>query len=282
MDQTAQDELIASLRAGDPDRLYVALFASGQQRERLLGLFAFNLEVASTRERVSETMLGQIRLQWWRDALEEIRRGEPRRHPIVEALAEWMPEAGDKAFEMAHALIDAREADLEEQPFESMEQLLSYASDTSANLLRLALLANDVTDAAAHEAAGHAGIAYALAGIIRAVPFLGAQGRVLLPGQVLAAHGIADARQSIGRRDPDKLKAALGQIATLADTHLSEAVCPRGLRAAARPVQLHAGLARLYLHRIRQAEFDLADPRMDPGSGARIMTLLKTRLLVWK
>lgn len=279
MDQTTQDELIASLRTGDPDRLYISLFASGQKRERLLSLFAFNLEVASTRERVSEIMLGQIRLQWWRDALEEIRRREPRRHPVVEALAEWLPDAGDQAFELANALIDAREADLEEQPFETMDQLRSYASDTSANLLRLTLLANGVTDTSAHEGAAHAGIAYALAGIIRAVPFLGARGRVLLPGQLLAEHGIADARQSLGRRDPDKLKAVLGQITSLAEDHLTKARCPRTLKKAARPAQLHAGLARLYLGRIRKSGFNLADPRMDPGPAARILTLMKARLV---
>ncbi len=146
-----------------------------------MSLFAFNLEIASTRERVSETMLGQIRLQWWRDALEEIRRGEPRRHPVVEAMAEWIPDAGNKAFDLANAMIDAREADLEEQPFETMAQLVSYASDTSANLLHLALLAEGITDEAGHNKASNAGIAYALTGIIRAVPFLGARAGCCFP-----------------------------------------------------------------------------------------------------
>lgn len=279
MDQATQDELIANLRAGDPDRLYIALFASGKARERLLSLFAFNLEIASTRERVSETMLGQIRLQWWRDALEEIRRGEPRRHPVVAAMAEWIPDAGNKAFDLANAMIDAREADLEEQPFETMAQLVSYASDTSANLLHLALLAEGITDEAGHNKASNAGIAYALTGIIRAVPFLGAQGRVLLPGQLLAAHGIADARQSLGQRDPDKLRNALQQIASRAETHLKEVGHQRGSSVATRPFILHAALAQLYLARIRKSGFDLSDPRMDPGPARRILTLLKTRLV---
>lgn len=279
MDQSTHDELIASLRGSDPDRLYVALFASGATRERLLSLFAFNLEIASTRERVSETMLGQIRLQWWRDALEEIRSGEPRRHPVVEALAEWMRGADQSVFGLAHAMIDAREADLEDQPFETMAQLVSYASDTSANLLHLALHAEGITDGKAHEAADHAGIAYALAGIIRAVPFLGAQGRVLLPGRLLAESGIADARQSLGRRDPEKLKAALGQIGDLAGTHLSMAKKVRGLPASARSVILHRALGGLYLKRLARAKFDLSDPRLDPSPAARIMTLTKARLI---
>jgi NADH dehydrogenase [ubiquinone] 1 alpha subcomplex assembly factor 6 len=281
VDQAIQDELITSLRAGDPDRLYMALFTSGQIRSRLLGLFAFNLEVASTRERISEAMLGQIRLQWWRDALDEIRRNEPRRHPVVEALATWMPDAGDATFDLASSLIDAREADLEDAPFETVEQLKAYAEATSSNLIRLTLLALGIKDGPAHEAAVPAGRAYALTGIIRAVPFLGAQGRVMLPASLLAEHGIMDARQSIGRRDPEKLKAVLQKLGSLAADDLAEARHIRGVPRAAKPALQAAALAQLYLNKIERADFDLSDPRMDPGPSARIVTLMKARLFGW-
>ncbi|WP_417513271.1 phytoene/squalene synthase family protein [Minwuia sp.] len=276
---TQTGELIEELRAKDPDRLYTALFASGAARDRLIGLYGFNLEVASTRERVSEPMLGQIRLQWWRDALAEIRNGNPRRHPVVESLATWMPQAGNAAFDLASRLIDAREADMDEAPFETVDQLLAYAEATSSNLMRLALIALDVTTGPAHETALPAGRAYALAGIIRAVPFHGVQGRVLLPGQLLASHGIMDARQSLGRRDPEKLKAVLTALADIADRSVSDARQVRGLPGAARPALLPLALARLYLRRLRKADFDLSDPGLDPGNAARIATIFRARWL---
>jgi len=54
---------------------------------RCFALYAFNYEVARVRESVSEPMLGQIRLQWWRENIAAAFAGEaPRDHPIVAAL----------------------------------------------------------------------------------------------------------------------------------------------------------------------------------------------------
>ncbi|ANK81226.1 MAG: hypothetical protein TEF_10800 [Rhizobiales bacterium NRL2] len=274
------DELIADLRRQDPDRLYIALFAPPALRERLIGLHAFNLEVAATRERVSEPMLGQIRLQWWRDALGEIRRGdEPRRHPVVQSLTAWMPAAGDTAFDLAMELVNARERDLEDAPFATVNDLSAYAEATSSNLVRLGLLAAGVTETAAHDAALAAGRAYALAGLVRAVPFHGAQGRVMLPVELLARHGIADARQSIGRRDPGKLKSVLTELAEIAERDLASARALRSLPKASRAPLLVLPLARLYLKRLRRARFDLSEPRIDPGNAARIAALWRARFL---
>ncbi len=270
----ADDELIADLRSRDADRLYIALFTPEPLRSRLVSLFAFNLEVASTREKVSEAMLGHIRLQWWRDALTEIREGRPRAHPVVEALSTWMRDV-PAAFDLAEALLDAREADLEDAPFETMAQVMDYSDRTSGHLLRLALLADGIDNPDSHVSAEQIGRAYALSGLIRAVPFLGAQGRVMLPGRLMAQHGIMDARQSIGR-DPEKLRRVLAELADAAEQSLQ---APKKSRARLnRAVTLHRSLAEFYLGRIRKVGFDLSDPRLDPGNAARIGRLYLGRL----
>ncbi len=71
------------LRRYDYDRFLTGLFAPAGRREALYAVYAFNLEIARTREAVSEPMLGQIRLQWWREAIEEIYAGRVRRHEVV-------------------------------------------------------------------------------------------------------------------------------------------------------------------------------------------------------
>ena len=68
----------AEVHRHDPDRFLAALYATPAQRESLLTLYAFNLEIAKVRESVSEPMLGEIRLQWWREALEEAYAGTTR------------------------------------------------------------------------------------------------------------------------------------------------------------------------------------------------------------
>ena len=55
-------------------------------------------------------MLGEIRLQWWREAIEEIVEGQTRAHPVVQALAPCLG-AGVLAARTCQALIDGRAAD---------------------------------------------------------------------------------------------------------------------------------------------------------------------------
>jgi len=99
------------VRRGDPDRWATARLA-GPLADRLMALYAFNLEVARIPSVVSEPMLGEIRLQWWRDAVGEIFEGEaPRRHEVVGPLAETIREA-ELPRELFEALLDARSYDI--------------------------------------------------------------------------------------------------------------------------------------------------------------------------
>ena len=76
------------VRTGDPDRFRTALFATPEAREHLFALYAFNLEIAKIAPMVSEPMLGEIRLQWWREALDQIYGDGPvRAHEVTTPLA---------------------------------------------------------------------------------------------------------------------------------------------------------------------------------------------------
>ena len=95
----------------------------------------FNHELAKVPEVVSQPLAGMIRLQWWRDAIDELVRAEdPRRQPVVEAMAEALAE-GRVAPRMLHALIDAREPALE-RPAPDLGWLEAYAAGTSGELAR--------------------------------------------------------------------------------------------------------------------------------------------------
>src|SRR5262249_11917100 len=77
--------VIASARAGEPDRYLAALLSPHPQREALLALAAFSSEIRRIPLDVHEPAMGDIRLQWWRDALSlppELRSG----HPVADAV----------------------------------------------------------------------------------------------------------------------------------------------------------------------------------------------------
>src|SRR5438067_12532545 len=78
----------ALVRRHDRDRFQTVLFAPAARREALFALYAFNSEIARVRESVTEPMLGQIRLQWWRENIAAAYDGGAvRRHVVAEPLA---------------------------------------------------------------------------------------------------------------------------------------------------------------------------------------------------
>src|SRR5262249_51595265 len=126
------------LRRQDPDRYLTALFAPAGRREALFALYAFNLELGRVRESVREPLMGRMRLQWWRDCLEEIAAGQPRAHEIARPLAAAIA-AHDLNPVLLERLIDAREQDMDPDPPADPAALVDYARGTSAVLTELAL-----------------------------------------------------------------------------------------------------------------------------------------------
>ena len=81
-----RDAIAASARAGEPDRYLAALLAPPSARPHLLALAAFLGELARVPARVTrEPAMGQIRLQWWRDAI-AAPAGARTGNPVADAL----------------------------------------------------------------------------------------------------------------------------------------------------------------------------------------------------
>ncbi|MEL6582860.1 MAG: squalene/phytoene synthase family protein [Pseudomonadota bacterium] len=127
----------ALVETGDPDRFLATMTGPVAARQALFPLYALNLELAKAPWIASEPMLAEIRLQWWKDSLDEIFRGEPpRRHEVVEPLAEVIAAAHLSQAEL-HRMIDARRADAQRQSFTSFAQLDAYLDATAGSLGRL-------------------------------------------------------------------------------------------------------------------------------------------------
>src|SRR5262245_9813342 len=78
----------ALVRASDKDRFLSALFAPAVHRGALHALYAFNIELSRVGELVKEALAGEVRLQWWREAVMGERPGEAHAHPVAGALLE--------------------------------------------------------------------------------------------------------------------------------------------------------------------------------------------------
>jgi phytoene synthase len=261
------------VRRHDRDRFLTALFAPVERREALFALYAFNFEVAKTREVVQQVLLGHIRLQWWREAIGEIYGGGPvRRHEVVDPLAEAIRRLA-LSRDWFDRLIAARAADLDDAPPANLAALEHYADETSGGLVRLALEILDARDGASMEAGRHVGIAWGLTGVIRALPAQARMRRRTLPADLIATHRL-DERAFFELRSSPALAAIVARIARAAREHLAAGHgSRRGISRQARPALLPATLAGVYLRRLAKAGYDPFAPTLaqpDPLASWRL------------
>ena len=153
-----------ALKKADPDRYRAALMSAAQGRDDLLILYAFHYELSKVPDVTSEPMLGQIRYEWWREAIDEIYAGrEVRRHEISTPLAEMLRRTEVPRF-WIDSLIDGRARDLDPQAFTDMDDARDYARQTSGQLMQIAV---KVMGGTPDERVLRAGEAWGLTGLAR-------------------------------------------------------------------------------------------------------------------
>jgi phytoene synthase len=248
------------VRTGDRDRYLSDLFAPAPIRPHLFVLHAFNTEVTRIPDSVSQPMLGEIRLQWWHDAL----HGEPGGHPVASALKATIAE-----FKLPIAafdnLLEARKFDLYDDPMPSLNDLEGYAGETSSVLMQLAaIVLGGGRDPGTTELSGHGGVAYALAGLLRALPVHAQRRQCYLPADLLAKHHVDLDDVFAGRTTPPLL-ALLAEMHAIARHHLDTAYdLIGGIDPALIPAYLPLALVEPSLRLLEK-------PGLDPLRTATVM-----------
>lgn len=155
-----------------PDHTLATSFLEPQARARVVSLLLFAHEISRARSVVSEAGLGAIRLQWWRDTIEQIYAGQVvRAQPTATALASAIHEAGLPRA-LLDEMIEGYEMELTAMPFQAWAQLERYLDLTHGNLARLSLLAAGLPaiTTSIDQAARQVGIAWGLAHLIATLP----------------------------------------------------------------------------------------------------------------
>jgi 15-cis-phytoene synthase len=239
------------VRTADRDRFLASLFAPADHRDALHALYAFNIEVTRVREAAREPLPGEIRLQWWSDVLNGERTAEAQANPVAAALLATVGRYG-LVVSTLMALIEASRFDLYDEPMGTVADLEAYAKSRSSVIFALA--AQIVAGVGAEIAAGPAGIAYAIAGLLRALPLHASRGQLYLPIELLDRHQVRPQDIFAGKSSAG-LKAALSDLRAIAREHL-RAAQPRivALRRSVMPVFLPIALARPSLDRLERSD----------------------------
>ena len=145
------------------------MFADPARREGLFALIALNVELSRIPETVSEPMLGEIRLQWWNDAINALFDGGRREgHEVISALAQPIAD-GRLEKDRLIDLIDARRLILSDAPFGQVEILRKLIEQTGGALAALQVGALGA-DRAAQDVAAEVGWAEGAGRLISALP----------------------------------------------------------------------------------------------------------------
>lgn len=232
------DDLDDMVRHGDPDR-WLAAQAAGDAdgRAALLALYGLNIELARVGKSVSNPLVGEIRLAWWRERLETITAGDADAHPVLKALQPAVT-AGRLPLAKLLDLVEARHTDLDPEPFADEAALVAFIDGTAGTIMTAAAQALDpLSDPSAVIGASRA---WGWAGLYRAGPVWADKGRRWRPASWLdasddevfshVAHRVEAARQA-------------------ANVEL------KSLPAAAFPAVAYGALARPYLRQGKLSAF---------------------------
>lgn len=262
------------VRSGDQDRFWSALFASEPAQSSLLALDAFTIELSRIPDRISEPQLGEIRLQWWCDALHQAMETGRADHPVMAALADTARRHALALSEL-DAVIEARRFDLSDEPMQDRARLESYMDATTGAQFRLAAIVLGANPHDHERLIGAATKAYGLTALMRSLPHDASHGRIFLPADLLAAHGLHP-NVILSGTDNTDLRAALRDLREEAERALGEArlhltMLPRSLRPAFLPLAPLPAYIRA-----------LASPDLNPIREIVQLNPLRRYALIWR
>ena len=248
-----------SLREGsaaDRDAWLASLFIAPDKRPHVQALYAFSREIARVPSIVSQPTLGEIRLQWWVEALEGLRKAEAEPNPLAGALFDTVTRF-NLPKEALIALVEARRFDLYADPVPTLNDLEGYCGEACGGVMRLAsIVVAGGRDPGGGEAVGHASVAIGVTRILASLPSQTARGQCFIPSDVLARHGALPEAFAAGVSSP-ALDGALAEMRKVARSHAQAALETAPMMAPeARVVLLPLAIVAPMLARMERRGYD--------------------------
>ncbi|KAL7267170.1 hypothetical protein RUND412_010254 [Rhizina undulata] len=244
-----------------PSHLLTA-FIHPRARDAYLAIRAFNVDIALIEDRVSNTTVGKMRMQFWRSAIEGAFSGKPPAEPVAVLLHKVLSEDGAKLSKgFFLKVIASREQYLGSPSFPTLDSLELYAESTYSTLSYLLLESLHLHSLPLDHVLSHIGKSTGIAAILRGLPLLASRGTVVLPLDVCAEFDLR--QEDVIRRGPDApgLAETVFKIATRANDHLITARKMFGDageegKGVAFGAVMSAVPTAVYLERLEAVDFD--------------------------
>lgn len=253
---------------------YSFLFLPPERRRAITALYAFCREVDDIVDEVHEADVARAKLAWWRTEVANLFSGQPQ-HPVTKALAPFAQAYGLDAVRM-NEIIDGMEMDLTHRRYADFDSLRLYCHRAAGVVGQLSASIFGFREASTLEYAENLGIAFQLTNIIRDVGEDARRGRIYLPIDELASHGLSP-EDILQRRGSDAFRQLMAFQAQRAESYYDlafsklAAVDKRDQRAGL----IMAAIYRTLLDEIRRDNFDVLDKRI-------ALTPLRKLWIAWK
>ncbi|XP_029447597.1 NADH dehydrogenase (ubiquinone) complex I, assembly factor 6 isoform X1 [Rhinatrema bivittatum] len=249
------------VRTRDHEGFLSSLLLPAESRSAALALRAFNVELAQVKDLVSQKEIGLMRMQFWKDAVEDMYRDNPPPQPVAMEL--WKAiKKHNLTKRWLVRMIEEREKNLDDRAYRSMQDLETYAENTQSSLLYLTLETLGVKDIHADHAASHIGKAQGIITCLRAVPYHSGRRKVFLPMDICMLHG-ASQEDFIRRSEEKNIRDVIFDIASQAHLHLKHArTFTKNVPLKAFPAFVQTVVLDGYLNKIRNVDFNIFHPSL--------------------
>ncbi|XP_078034658.1 NADH dehydrogenase (ubiquinone) complex I, assembly factor 6 homolog sicily isoform X3 [Augochlora pura] len=152
--QTPAEYCFELVRKYDYENFLCTLSLSAETRSAAFAIRAFNVEVAQVQDQTRDSKIGEMRLKFWSDAVNNTFKGNPPRSPVMLELARILRKHSLSKHYFKR-LIDARLEFLKNCSFLDINALEKYAEYSTSSIYYLMLEAHGINDINADHAASH-------------------------------------------------------------------------------------------------------------------------------
>lgn len=183
------DQYCQEKAAGSGSSFYYAfLFLPPERRRAITALYAFCREVDDVVDECKESSVARMKLAWWRTQVDALYRGQAE-HPVMQALAPHIEIYGIEDRQL-YAVIEGMEMDLDQFRYPDWAALSKYCWHAAGVVGEMSAGIFGRTGPQTLEYARQLGTAFQLTNIIRDVGDDARRGRIYLPEEDLARHGV--------------------------------------------------------------------------------------------
>jgi phytoene synthase len=253
---------------------YSFRFLPPERRRAITALYAFCREVDDVVDGPLDPGVARAKLAWWRGEIAAAFAGAPQ-HPVTRALEPVvatfrLPEAH------FHAVLDGMTMDLERARYADFGELERYCHRVAGVVGLMSAEIFGYTNPQTRDYARDLGIAFQLTNIVRDVGEDARRGRIYLPQDELARHGVAEAALLKGESTPGFGRLIDEQIARARAWYARAlATLPAEDRAAQRPGLIMAAIYGALLDEIARDGNRVLEHRI-------ALTPLRKLWIAWK